>query len=279
MYNGTFDANTLAQYSLNLLRGQMITQLIGGQAINGLSLTDFILGRSQPKKRSGTDIMNDALSGLMRSDAAGLRQGSKNLDHAKALMQTGAAALKDISASTGRMREIVSSLTGMADGAEKDALKAEYLSLSGKITSSIEGTRFNGINVLDGTDWASYESITLNGETGKLSLHAGGAPGELTLYDLKTYKNAFTAADLLDDTTLGVTASSLEQFSGLVERMTESYEARAALLGSESASLQRRADILDEATGRAKPGDEGSLRDILVDILMRDSGSVLDGSS
>lgn len=280
MSYGTFDSNTLAQYSLNLLRGQMITQLIGGQVMSGLSLTDFILGRSQQRKRSGTDIMNDALTGLMRSDAAALRQGSKNMDQAKALMQTGAEALKGISTNVGRMREIVDSLVGMPNTPERTALRNEYFSLASNIINTIEGTSFNGLKVLDGTDWANHEGITPNGDTGKLSLQAGGSASELTLYNLGSYKEFFERTNVLNNNPmLSATASTLEQFSGLLGSMTESYEARASLLGSESASLQRRADILDEATSRAKPGDEQSLRDILVDILMRDSGSVLDASS
>ena len=89
----SYNADLLAEYSLNLLRGQMFSQLTG-MSLNGWSLADFVLGR--PPKRSGTDIMNDAVSGLMRSDAALLRQGSKNMAQGKALLESGAAALESI---------------------------------------------------------------------------------------------------------------------------------------------------------------------------------------
>ncbi len=278
MANGYFDANALAQYSLNLLRGQMITQLVGGQMcgeLGGASLTEFILGRAKPQKRTGTDMMNDALTGLMRSDAAMLRQGSKNMEQGRALLEVGESALSGISEKVGRMREIVDALQN--DYSQYSVLEPEYTSLSADIKSVIEGTSFNGLRILDGSTWAADGRVTPNGDTGKLALQAGNSQSELTLYDLQNYKDLFVSADLSSPAQLALTASSLEHFSGMLSGMEESYKARAGLLATEGAGMLRQADILDEATGRAKPGDEDGLRQVLIDILMRENGSVLDG--
>lgn len=279
MANYNYNSSALAQYSLNLLRGQMITQIISGKdlaAAGGLSLTEYILGKRDEKKRSGTDMMNDALTGLMRSDAAMLRQASKNMMQGKALLEAGSAGIESIQDKVRRMSEITAELQN--DYTNAAALKVEYMELADNIKSIIEGTSFNGLSLLDGDGWADDERITTSGMTGKLGLQSGKAQNELTLFDLKFYKSGWAASDL-DQVNLSLTAGTLSQFMTTLEGMNESYKARAGLLNSEAATFERQAGILDKATGKAKPGDEGSLRDALVEILMRDSGSVFSTNS
>lgn len=271
-------ANMLAEYSLNLLRGQMVTQLMTGQGlvgVNGMSLTEYILGKPREKaRRSGTDMMNDALTGLMRSDAGMLRQASKNMLQGKALLETGSEAIGLIREKVKRMNEIVGSyVTG------DTALKTEYADLAAGIKSVIEGTQFNGIKLMDSDGWADDERITPNGSTGKLQLQAGYAQNELTLYDLKGYKTTLAAYDLDNAIDLSNATADLSVFDTMLEGMDSSYKARAGLLSTESATFERQADILDEATGRAKPGDEESLKQAIIDILMRNGGSILNGVS
>lgn len=279
MANNLYSASALAEYSLNLLRGQMITQIITGQGLSGtggLSLTEYILGKKQEARRSGTDMMNDALTGLMRSDAAMLRQASKNMQQGKALLEAGGEGINSVLEKVKRMSEITAELQSNYSNAA--TLKVEYMELAGNIKSVIEGAKFNGISLLDGEKWGDDERIKVNGATGKLSLQAGNAPTELTLYDLQSYKSSFQATDL-DLGNLTATAGALSQLETTLEGMRDSYKARAGLLDSESATFERQAGILDEATRRAKPGDEESLKQALIDILMRDSGSVLSGTS
>lgn len=278
----SYNADLLAEYSLNLLRGQMFSQLTG-MSLNGWSLADFVLGR--PPKRSGTDIMNDAVSGLMRSDAALLRQGSKNMAQGKALLESGAAALESIAGKAARMKEIVDSVDpSLAGTATLDALKAEYLSLASAVKGVIEGTSFNGLRILDGAAWSGRDGdISPAGGTGKISLSAGGAPSDLTLFDLQNYKDMFAnSADADFGALSGVLPgptdirNTLANFVSLLGDMGASYKARAGLLENEGQSLERRASILDEATGKAAPGDEAALRQALLDILLREQGALLE---
>lgn len=287
MVNNFHTANMLAEYSMNLLRGQMISQLMTGQPLQGMSLAEFILGKPAAQaRRSGKDMMDDALSGLMRSDAGMLRQASKNMLQGKELLQAGSSAIKSIQEKVARMSEITAHLQNNYVQTEADVLKSEYTDLAASIKSTIEGAQFNGISLLDGAAWASDERVSVSGDTGKISLQAGKAPTELTLYDLQSYKNGFNANDLgqgldadQDRATLSATADALKQFSTMLSGMGSSYEARAGLLDNEAASFERQADILDEATSRAKPEDEESLKQALVDILMRDTGSLIKGFS
>jgi flagellin-like hook-associated protein FlgL len=262
----------LAEYSLNLLRGQMISRLMAG-GLSGLSLTDLILERRP--RRSGTDIMNDALSGLRRSDAAMLRQAAKNMAQGKALLETGKEALENISGKVSRMREVVE---GLKSDLGDTALRAEYLSLAGDIKSSVQGASFNGLRLLDGENWGSDERIKVDGDTGKLSLQAGNTPTELTLFDLQGYKDKFTAADFADVNALDQAGADLKAFSNLLSGMQESYAARAGLLASEGAAMARSADIMDEVRNTATSDDPESLRQAVINILMREQGALLNES-
>lgn len=271
----------LAEYSLNLLRGQMINQLTARPSLmgaGGLSLTEFILGKpgEAARRGPGAGLADDALDVLLRSDSAMLRQASRNMLLAKGLLVAGGEAIGKILRKVWRMGEIVRKLRGSAES--DDDLVAEYLKLAAQIKAIIKNAQYDDIRLLDGSDWADDGRIAVTGATGKLSLQAGPASAELVLYDLQSYKNAFRGSDLTPGT-LALTGDSLGKFAASLEGMAASYTARAGLLDAEAASLERRADILDEAAGRAAPGDPAGLRQALLDILLRDGGTVLRGIS
>ena len=268
------DYDILAEYSLNLLRGQMLTQLMGMSHMSGLSLNEFILGHPGAR-RSGKEMMQDALTGLLRSDVAMLRQGSKNLEQGKALLQSGDTALENISTKITRMREIVEAMRLSPSNAAQ--LEAEYDDLSASVSSSIENTSFNGLKILDSQGWD--ERVRPAGAVGKLELQSGNSSSEITLYDLSLYKNHFTSSTDLAAGNLDVTAGELGAFTGMLDGLRENYQARAGLLDAEAVALERQADILQEATGKAKPNDWQSLREILLDLLLREHGSVADGQA
>jgi flagellin len=259
--------------ALNLLRGQMIAQMLVGGLTGALSLTEFILGQVAPARRTGRDMMHDALTGLMRSDAAMLRQGAMNLNQGRALLETGSRAVSGIEAKVARMKDLAAMMP--ASGTPE---YTEYGDLAADIASLIAGTQFNGLSILDSSAWAQA-GIQLDGAVGKISVQAGKSPLQLTLYDLEPYKTAFDITDLDSTTSAAAAAASLDQFSSLLAGMKESYEARAGLLASEGTALQRQADILDEATGKAGTGGVEALREALINILMRESGAVLNGIS
>jgi flagellin len=266
--------NSLAWYSMNLLRGQMVSQLLGTQPIGGLSLNDFILGTvNKPERRSGTAMMNDALTGLIRSDAGMLKQASKNVKEGQSILKQGGAALSAIAANLARMQEIAETIAG--DPTQQSILTPEYLSLAESISGIIESTSYNGMSLLDGSKWGNDpdERITDNlNDTGTLSLQAGNSPTSITLYDLQNFKNLFSASDIVDGTAAGVAAHQIGEYLGTISAMQQSYEARAGLLATEAASLERQADILTEAAARAKPNNEESFKAALLELLLGERG-------
>jgi flagellin len=261
-----------ALYSMQLLRGQMLGQLLLGQ-ISGISLNEFILGKPASARRSGRAMMNDALTGLMRSDAAMLRQASKNMGEGEAVSKLAGEGIQSIHEKMSRMREIA--LGVQASGSAGPSEKDEYMALAAQIAAVVENTGYNGIGLLDGSAWAADPRVAGSGGTGKLSLQAGRSQVDLTLYNLEYLKNSFDSADLDDAGTI----ASLDTGLRSLDAMRESYAARAGLYASEAASYERQAGILDEAAGKAKPGDEQSLKDALLNILLREQGMLVNYNS
>ncbi|MCL1916317.1 MAG: hypothetical protein FWG17_06415 [Desulfovibrionaceae bacterium] len=270
--------NFLTDYSLNLLRGQMLEQLTLGGISGGMSLLGFTLG--QPARRSGREMMNDALTGLMRSDAAMLRQGAKNLDQGKALLETGIAALESMQAQVERMRDIVGQFRAGEGTAD---LGAEYANLNRNLNETLGGTSFNGLKLFDGSGWDEDERVQTDGNVGRLELQAGQSQHGLTLYDLSEHKdigyNKITNPDNPSQTELADQDAELAGFAQRLAGIQESYQARSGLLASEGAALERQADILQEATRRAGSQDQQTMRQILMELLLREQGGLADAQA
>ncbi|MDR2892558.1 MAG: hypothetical protein LBV80_05680 [Deltaproteobacteria bacterium] len=284
-----YDPNSAAQYAMQLLRGQMVTQIISGQAgqfggIGGMSLNEFMLGKPEKPKRSGTDIMNDALTGLIRSDAGMLRQASKNMNEGGALVKIASKGLKNIDEKLTRMQDIIDLLRD--DTSQKnDVLISEYNDLAQGVAATVSNTDYNGIKLLDGSAWDSDERVSKNadGNTGKISLQAGKESTDLTLFNLeglKTGLNPLVYPNTGDQTTwearLNRAESMVDSASSMVSGMRQSYEARSGLYASEANFYERQAGILEEAAKRSRPNDEQSLKDAILDILLRDQGGLFD---
>jgi flagellin-like hook-associated protein FlgL len=260
---------------MQLLRGQMVNQLMLGQ-IGGISLNEYMLGNSPPA-RSGREIMNDALSGLMRSDAAMLHQASKNMGEGEVISKQAGEAVKSLRENIALMYDLAVKYSS-ASTDEKLVLRSEYGDLAAQVKATVENTGYNGIKLLDGNAWAGDERIQSAGGTGKLTLQAGRSPTEMTLFNLDAYTK-FNAEDDLDGDALTGTIGKLDAAKNFLGTLHESFEAKAGLYASEAASYARQADILDEATGKAAPGDEQSLKDALLNILLREQGIVLNRQS
>jgi flagellin-like hook-associated protein FlgL len=271
-----YDPGEAAQYSMQLLRGQMLGQLLLGQ-ISGISLNEFILGKPAPA-RSGRAMMNDALTGLMRSDAAMLHQASKNMGEGEVVSRLAGEGVQSVHEKISRMRDIAVQV--QTSGAATLEQEDEFEALAAQVTATVENTDYNGIKLLDGGAWkgdSDNGGVFNNGNTGTLYLQAGRSPVELTLYNLD-YLKGFSDSDL-GTSALNATVATLDAARQSLAGMRESYAARAGLYASEAASYERQAGILDEATGKAVPGDEQSLKDALLNILLREQGMLINYSS
>lgn len=279
-----FALGNMAQYSLQLLRGQMINQLahvqlahqaVGQTGYNGLSLQEFIKGkRDRPKRRDPGIMLGEALNGIMRSDPGLLRHASINLSEGVKIAKLASESVMAIQEKIRCMRETVRDLRAPEQGSNiRLALRAEYNRMSGLIAADVQNASYRGMKILDGSAWKQEKYITPDpgGDTGKIVLQAGRETVALTLFNIASLTR-FRPTDT-EEGSLTVTDRMLLEVNSLFSSIREIYDARATLYAAESVSYERRADLLDAARQRVNPGDEQALRDILLEIIMREPGT------
>lgn len=117
------------------------------------------LGRSIDRIASGIRVKNAAddagslgVSEGISSDLASLKQGSRNLNDAIALVKTAEGGLGEVSAMLIRLRELASqSATGTVGQRERGTIQLEYAALTSEIDRISNTTEFNGQKLIDGT--------------------------------------------------------------------------------------------------------------------------------
>ncbi len=268
-----------AQQALQLLRTQYVSQLVMGDAFAGLSMTDFMLGKTAPR-RSGKDIMNDALTGLMRSDSAMLRQASRNMADGKSVYDLAGGALKGITENLEGMKRILADIQSGAIPNNPTAIhdaKVSYMDYASGIGDIIDNTSFNGISLTDKSLWQNNPQVAVQGDYGKLSIQAGKSPTELTLSDLSGLKTAFSPAQVnMGNATQ--TIRMLDEKLSEIGALAQTYQARGSSFGSEAAYFNRQAGLLSEAAKRSQ--NEGlSLKDVLLDLLLSEQGGLVNSRS
>ena len=127
------------------------------------------------------DAAGLAIASSMTSQIKGMTQGIRNANDGISLAQTAEGALGEVSNMLQRMRELtVQAGNGTNDDTAKANIQSEISALSTQITKVITDTKFNGINLFDGS---------ANGDTGKINIQAGANASdaiEIELGDLTT---------------------------------------------------------------------------------------------
>ncbi len=263
----------LVEYSLQLMQQDMLTNslFMGGSV--GTSLRDMLLTESQTRKV--TDPTAAALTGRLRADAGMLRQASSNVSEAKSIVDLANEATTTINTAFTRMKELAN---GVATGTMTYAsVQAEYNSLASQITQTIASASYNGIALLDGSAWASDNRVTVSGGAGNIKIQSGTGSFDLALYDFSSLKNAFTSTQI---NTVGKAAAMVTTLSGhitTVSTVASNYASRSTNLASQATSLASQADIMDTAAEtRAKTNESRSLEELVLDLLLRESGTITD---
>ena len=298
----SYAAGDAAQYSMQLLRGQMVNSLVSGQYSGGISLNEFMLGKkpeSAPKALPA-GMGDDALTRLVRSDAQTLKSGSARMAEGAEVVKNAAGDFAEVDKRLCNMIELTEKVR--QNPSFKCRLQDEYNCQAVQIGVIIAASNYKGQNLLDGSTWdggrvscadsacstgkyrlgsgaGSALSDLRSGATQNGGPQNGGPVGELTLFSLSSFKEAFAETDLDHPEQA---ASKLASARAMVSTIKDSYEARAGLYASESSSLERQASVLEQAAHKAaesgQQGEQG-IRDAVLDILLSDQGNVLEARS
>jgi flagellin len=135
------------------------TNLASLNAQRNLSSSQTALNMSMQRLSSGLRVNSakDDAAGLaiaerMNAQVRGMNVAVRNANDAISLSQTAEGAIGKIGDALQRMRELaVQSANGSNNAGDRDNLQTEFAELRSEVARLVDGTRFNGTNLFDGS--------------------------------------------------------------------------------------------------------------------------------
>jgi len=251
-----------------------------GSAV-GANLRNMLLGR-QPVKPM-TSPFDEAITGRLRSDSAAIRRAGKNVQEGSAMVGVAAGAAGAIK---GVLEEMQSLARQVKDGelTYSATVANQYNALRDSIRPIIEGTYHNGIALLDKNQWGT-DQISADGKVyiqSLLGTRPAGGGFDVVFYELdKAGLGALSGANLENDPdgSLQAEFDKLSVYVGDMKNLQEIYSRRASGLQYQAAALDSQADLLDQAVEARRQTPALSLEEILIRLLLRQTGTLVDETS
>jgi flagellin len=245
-----------------------------GSAV-GANLREMVLGR-QPV-RPLTNPYDEAITGRLRADSGTIRQGARNVKEAAAMVGIAAEAVGTIRSTLEEMQDIATKIKN-GDLIWNTKIRDEYNSLRDKITSIVESTLYNGIALLDSTQWGTSQ-IDSGGAVYVQAFLNGGFDVTFKALDSPTPPwSDLQGASLNNATGLQNELLELSDLLGDVSTIEDIYTERASGLEYQAAALESQANLLDQAVEARRQTPTLSLEEILLRLLMRDTGTLFDAN-
>jgi len=272
------EKNFLYSYSTQLLQQEMLTNQLFGASKVGQDLRSLVLGGSV-RATTFTNPFEEAISGTLRADAGSTRQASRNVGEAASMVGVARTDMATIVDALADMEDIIDKIdTGELDQTSS-VVQADYNALRDKITGTISNSDFNGIALLDGSQWGTNQ-IDSNGNVYIQTSDDGGF--NVTFHNVDDYSWSSLVGSELDNSAAGDRAAQLalvRSFKGDMEAILSMYEGKEDSLQSQQTHLQSQAQLLDQAAQMRKPSDPNySLEQLLADLIARDTGTIFSSS-
>ena len=276
-------SSSLRLQTLALLGQEFLARALArGGSLNDVA-TEALL---KPRPLTGREMSAVALTGKIRSDSAMLHQASHNASEASAM----ASMIRD---STFLVSDTLNTMLTIAQAVNNGEMNADeaaksYNSLASSLKATITGTAYNGIVLLDKDGWGSdaRETSDASGTSGTLHIQMGNASSAFMLRDLSNLK-AFAAENDLSPASIEETIDKLSSAIGTANTMSSGYEALASSYEYEARHFTLQGDNLalvasrglSTTPGNEKSFSEESVRNLLLDMLLRDQGKLVDTES
>jgi len=250
------------------------TNIFSLNAQRNTSMTQNTLQTSMQRLSSGLRVNSakDDAAGLaiaerMNAQVRGMNVASRNANDGISLAQTAEGALGKVGDAIQRMRELaVQSANGTNSSDDRDNLQAEFQQLNDEVSRIVDGAKFNGTALLDGstatftfqvgagtdaTDTIDVTSVDLSGTVtavGALDISGADATGataaldalDTAIIDVTTGRATMGAVQNRFDSVISNLATSAENLSAARGRIMD------ADFASETMNLSR-AQILQQA--------------------------------
>lgn len=274
------EKNFLYNYSQQLLQQDMLTNRLFGASSVGRDLRSMVLGEPAGAA-TFTNPFEQAMSGTLRADAQAVRQASRNVGEGAAMVGVARTGMATIVDALNDMEDIIDQINSGELDENSASVQADYDALRDKITGVISGADYNGISVLDSSQWDTSQ-IDADGNVYIQSSDDGGF--DVTFHSVDTPSGGVDWTDL-DGGNLVVEADRTTQLGYVqtlqseMESILEMYQSKEDSLQSQEIHLQSQAQILDKAAQTRMPSDpDYSLEKLLADLVADQLGSIVDRS-
>ena len=156
------------------------------------------------------DAAGLAISDSMTSQISGMNQGVRNANDGISMAQTAEGALDEVGNMLQRMRELaVQKANGTYSTTDTSNITAEQDALAKQINSVLTNTKFNGINLFDGTA----------GSSGTVTIQAGANASDTVTMSFGNLKGA-TEMSAVETSTGSVTGATLANYDTAINKIS-----------------------------------------------------------
>ena len=256
----------------------MLTNQLFGSSSVGSDLRSLVLG-GPVRATTFTNPFEQAMSGTLRADAGSTRQAARNVGEAASMMGIARNDVATIVDSLSDMEDIIDRINSGELDETSAVVQADYDALRDKITGIISGSDYNGIALLDGSQWDT-DQIDATGNVHIQTSDDGGF--DVTFRDIDGYSWTDLQGSELDDGAGGDIATQLatvQSFLSDMEAVLSIYEGKEDSLAAQQLQLESQAQLLDQAAQTRMPSDPNySLEKLLADLVAEQVGTIVNSS-
>ncbi len=239
----------------------------------GRNLRDLVLA-TQPV-RPMTNPFEEAITGTLRADAAATRANAANVGEAVSMVGAAKTAVTQISDALQDMEDIIDQINLGELSASSGVVQADYDALRDKIKGLVSSTDYNGIAVLDGSQWGT-DQIDANGNVYIQSNKNGGF--NVTFHNLDGINWDNLDGSALDGS-LAAQLAFVQSFQQDIDAVESVYSTKLSSLQNQQTQLLAQADLLDQAVDNRMSSASGmTTEQILLNLILGDTGSIVDES-
>lgn len=261
--------------SLQLLQQDLLTNTLFQNGPVGRSLRDMVLSR-QPVQPL-TNPYDEAITGSLRADSRTTMQNSRNVTEAASMVGIAEEGVAGIQSALEEMQGIIADINSGKLDKTSTIVRDNYNDLKTKVLGYISNTEYNGIHMLDSTKWGT-DQISSSGAVHVQAFKDGGFNVQFQAVNSLNFAG-LSGADLANDTTRADQNALLSSLHSEVSAVQDMYASRQESLTYQAERLKSQSGLLDQAVEARRQTPTATVADLLLDLVLKDSGSLLDQSS
>ena len=266
-----YERSLLIDTSMQLMQQSLLSDYLFQVGPVGQSLRDMMLAPRNVRPR--TNPFDEAITGTLRADVRTTLQNASNVSEAASMVGIANESVATIKNNLQQMQDIINAISTTPTAAQTST----YDSLRSEVLSLIPQTEYNGISLLDGSKWGTNQ-IDSNGNVYIQAYKNGGFNVNFQDFNALNFSQ-LTSANLGSAANRATELARVTDKLGSTTVINDIYTKRQSGLEYQVENLKGQSALLAQAVEARRQQPTTSTEDILLNLLLRDTGSLLDTSS